>query len=802
MKVAKVVVDVAVSAIDSLFDYEIPKQLQQVVKPGVRVIIPFGPRKVMGFVIEVTDFSHFDKLKKIDSVMDYEPVLTRELLDLSKWLQQETLCFRVSALQAMLPAVFKAKYEKEVWLITEEDQLPFEWQMFTQGREVFPFEELESAGIKAKEISKFVEEQLIEIKYVVKGKNKVKTDTYVERMVEEVKLIEQLDELGKQAKKQRNVIEYLLDHDKPLRLKELMQHVDVTRAPIKSLEKKGLIKLVQKEIYRDPHQANHELTKPLPLTSEQQNVINPVIDQINQIKHEMFLLHGVTGSGKTEVYLQSIDRVLQDDKEAIVLVPEIALTPQMVTRFKSRFGDDVAVLHSGLSTGEKYDEWRKIHRKEVKVVVGARSAIFAPFENIGIIIIDEEHETTYKQEDYPKYHAREVAKYRGKYHQCPVILGSATPTLESYARAQKGVYQLLELTERVNEQALPDMKIIDMRKELEKGNRTMFSDALVEKINDRIKRKEQVVLMLNRRGYSTFVMCRECGETVQCQHCDISMTYHRTNHKLKCHYCNEEQAMPNQCPECESEAIRFFGTGTQKVEEALKEHFEQARIIRMDVDTTSRKGAHERLLKKFGNQEADILLGTQMIAKGLDFENVTLVGVIAADAILHLPDFRASEKSFQLLTQVSGRAGRHELPGEVIVQTYTPEHYTVKLAAQYDFEGFFKREMQVRKRFLYPPYYFLVLINISHENHVKAVEVSQKIANLLSEQLGETVQLMGPSPSPMLRIKDRFRYQLMIKYKSRTDVDKPLENVLNTFQKEINREDLQLTVDFEPYYFM
>ncbi|MDV2582591.1 primosomal protein N' [Alkalibacillus haloalkaliphilus] len=802
MKVAKVVVDVPVSSIDSLFDYEIPDELLSVVKPGVRVVVPFGPRKIMGFVIDITGSSEFEKLKPIHTVMDYAPVLTPELLNLSKWLQEETLCFRVSALQAMLPAVFKAKYEKEVWLLADESELPFEWQIITQGREVFPFNELEESGIKASQISSLVSEGLIEIKYVVKGKNRVKKDTYIEIALEQVKAIEVIEGLGKQAKKQKQVLEYLIDTNGEIRLKQLMDDLGVTRAPIKTLEDKGIIRLVQKEVYRDPHANNNERTKPLPLTEQQQQVIEPVLSRIDENKHEMFLLHGVTGSGKTEVYLQSIDRVLQEGKEAIVLVPEISLTPQMVERFKSRFGDDVAVLHSGLSTGEKYDEWRKIHRKEVKVVVGARSAVFAPFEKLGIIIIDEEHETTYKQEDYPKYHAREVAKYRGQYHKCPVILGSATPTLESYARAQKGVYQLLELSERVNEQALPHMEIVDMRKELEKGNRTMFSDNLVEKINDRIKRGEQVVLMLNRRGYSTFVMCRECGETVQCEHCDISMTYHRTNHKLKCHYCSDEKPMPNQCPKCESEAIRFFGTGTQKVEEALQQQFEHARIIRMDVDTTSRKGAHERLLKKFGNQEADILLGTQMIAKGLDFENVTLVGVIAADAILHLPDFRAAEKSFQLLTQVSGRAGRHELPGEVVVQTYTPEHYTVELAAQYDYESFFNREMQIRRRFAYPPYYFLVLINISHENHVKVVDASQRIANMLSQRLGESALLMGPSPSPMLRIKDRFRYQCMIKYKSRQDVDEPLEHVLNSFQKEMNKEELQLTVDFEPYYFM
>ncbi|WP_277673385.1 primosomal protein N' [Piscibacillus halophilus] len=803
MRVAKVVVDVAASPIDSALDYEIPVHLIDIIQPGIRVIVPLGPRKVMGFVVGLTDDSDFDRLKPIQEVMDYTPILTNELLELSTWLQKETLCFRISALQAMLPAVFKASYDKEVWLLDEFDSLPESLREISQGREVFPFSDIESSTISDQQVKKFIKDQLIDIKYVVKGKNRVKTFTAVEKAVDEVKLMEELETMSAQAKKQREVLAYILDRNDPVFIKDLTKELNTTRGPVDALVDKGLLKLVKKEVYRDPFEAkSHSTTKPLELTTFQRKAIEPIWESINESFYRTFLLHGVTGSGKTEIYLQSIQRVLDLGKEAIVLVPEIALTPQMVSRFKARFGSDVAVLHSGLSQGEKYDEWRKIHRKEVRVVVGARSAIFAPFENIGIIIIDEEHEQTYKQEDYPKYHAREVAKQRAQYHSCPVVLGSATPTLESYARALKGVYHLLELTERVNEQAMPEVEIVDMRQELMQGNRAMFSNTLTDKINERLERQEQVVLMLNRRGYSTFVMCRECGETVKCDHCDISMTYHRHQHKLKCHYCNDERPMPNICPNCESDAIRFFGTGTQKVEEALNIHFPEARVIRMDVDTTSRKGAHERLLQKFGNHEADILLGTQMIAKGLDFKNVTLVGVIAADSMLHLPDFRASEKTFQLLTQVSGRAGRHELPGEVVIQTYSPEHYSVEYASQYDYESFFNKEMQVRKQFQYPPYFYLALINISHDNHVEAVQVANEVANIISKNTTGNCQLMGPSPSPMLRIKDRYRYQCMLKYKRRENVEEALQEVLKHFQKQINQQQLQLTIDFEPYHFM
>ncbi|CKF57162.1 primosome assembly protein PriA [Streptococcus pneumoniae] len=493
--------------------------------------------------------------------------------------------------------------------------------------------------------------------------------------------------------------------------------------------------------------------------------------------------------------------MLEKGKEAIVLVPEIALTPQMVDRFKGRFGSQVAVLHSALSVGEKYDEWRKILRKEVKVVVGARSAVFAPFENLGIIIIDEEHESSYKQEDNPRYHARDVAVWRGQYHKCPIVLGSATPTLESFARAKKGVYELLTMEKRMNEQALPTVEIVDMREELRDGNRSMFSKALHEKIADRLEKKEQMVLFLNRRGHSTFVMCRDCGYVVQCPHCDISLTYHKMNHRLKCHYCSYEENMPTACPACQSTYIRFFGTGTQKVEEEITKLFPEARVIRMDVDTTSRKGMHEKLLKAFGEEKADILLGTQMIAKGLDFPKVTLVGVLTADTMLHLPDFRASEKTYQLLTQVSGRAGRHELPGEVIIQTYTPEHYSIELAKNQQYDVFFDQEMQMRRTRQYPPYYYVVLVTVSHPELLKAVQVTEKIALYLRTHCSQQTMVLGPVASAIPRIKDRYRYQCMIKYKREPNLKNVLKMVNEHYQAEMQKE-LQISIDFNPTMLM
>ena len=616
-------------------------------------------------------------------------------------------------------------------------------------------------------------------------------------------LEEALLDLPKRAKKQREILEYFIHHTDPIEQRTFLQKLKTSSSTLQPLIDRGLIKKVPKQIYRNPYEdSDIKPTEALPLSPQQKNAIEPIWESVENKEHRVFLLHGVTGSGKTEVYLQAIERVLEKGQEAIVLVPEIALTPQMVHRFKGRFGKDVAVLHSGLSQGEKFDEWTKIQRKEVRVAVGARSAIFAPFENLGIIIIDEEHETSYKQDEQPKYHAREVAKFRGEYHQCPVILGSATPLLESYARAKKGVYTLLEMPHRMNKQAMPPVEIIDMRDELHAGNRTMFSRRLMEAIQDKMAKGEQIVLFLNRRGYSTFVMCRECGDTVKCPSCDISLTYHKATNELKCHYCNYRIPMVTECPTCQSQSVRYFGTGTQKVEESLLQLLPDAKIIRMDVDTTRRKGAHERLLRAFSEKKADILLGTQMIAKGLDFENVTLVGVLAIDTMLQLPDFRSSEKTFQLLTQVSGRAGRHHLPGEVIIQTYSPEHYSIDLASKYDYDQFFYKEMEMRRQFRYPPYYYLTLLNVSHPNEMKAYEVTKTITQLLRKHLSNQVTILGPTPSPIVRINNRYRYQCMIKYKNEPNQLAVIRKILNYYHDEMIKNDLMIQVDLEPYQLM
>jgi primosomal protein N' (replication factor Y) (superfamily II helicase) len=803
MNIASVIVDVPAMKIDRPFDYLIPEQWIGRIKPGMRVIVPFGPRKIQGFVVKLKEEAEVSKLKAIHEPMDLIPVLNRELLELGHWMTDKTLCFKISAFQSMLPAAMKAKYEKIFMLRSDLTFLPLDLQPYFERSGKLYWKTAEAENLLTL-LQKQVDNRNLEVVYNVKAKGKKKTVRKYYLAFDKAKIEEIKESLGN-AVKQREVLEYFagLEMGGGAVSKDIVESIGVSPSTLKTLVEKGLVIEKQEEIYRDPYEnRNFAQTKPFQLTSLQAQAIKPILHNVEENAFKTFLLYGVTGSGKTEIYLQSIQRVLEKGKEAIVLVPEISLTPQMVNRFKGRFGNEVAVMHSGLSVGEKYDEWRKIQRKEVKVVVGARSAIFAPFENIGIIIIDEEHETSYKQEENPRYHARDVAIYRGQYHQCPVILGSATPSLESFARSQKGVYQLLTMNKRMNAGEMPPVTIVDMREELRKGNRSMFSVDLFEKIQDRLEKKEQTVLFLNRRGHSSFVMCRDCGFVLQCPHCDISLTYHRFSNGMKCHYCGYEESVPKTCPECESEHIRYFGTGTQKVEEELTKLLPEARIIRMDVDTTSRKGSHEKLLKAFGDGKADILLGTQMIAKGLDFPNITLVGVLSADTMLHLPDFRAAEKTFQLLTQVSGRAGRHKLPGEVVIQTYTPEHYSVELAADQDYDRFYEREMMMRKMGSYPPFYYITLITVSHEDLLKLVNIAEKMTDFIKARLSPQTITLGPVASPIPRIKNRYRYQCLVKYKREPNLEATLKTLLEQYEKQYISEGLSISIDVNPYMMM
>jgi len=578
---------------------------------------------------------------------------------------------------------------------------------------------------------------------------------------------------------QKKILMYLINNGRLL--------VKSVSSSINTLINKGIIKYEYEEVHRYKVNATGKY-KIVTLNKLQENVVNSVLLD----KHDTYLLYGVTGSGKTEVYMELIDRVLKKGKTAIMLVPEISLTPQIVDRFVTRFGNDVAIIHSGLSDTERYDEYRKIQEGSVRIVIGARSAIFAPLNNLGILIIDEEHTATYKQDNHPRYHARDVAIMRGKYNNCPVLFGSATPSLESFARAQKGVYKLLTLNKRAGNGKLPNVNIVDMKNEIKKGN-FILSKCLIDKINDRLSRNEQIILLLNRRGYSSILTCRDCGSVIKCPNCDISLTYHKTSNSNRCHYCNYSIKNIRVCPECSSDNIKDYGLGTEKLEEELNKMF-NANIVRMDMDTTSKRGMHEKIINDFGNHKYDILVGTQMIAKGLDFPLVTLVGVINADSSLNVPDFRSAENTFQLLSQVSGRAGRSDLSGEVVIQTYNPDHYSIKHAKNHDYISFYNEEMDNRKNLNYSPYFYITLVNIASKDYDTGFSEANKIGDYLRKNLSEGTRVLGPSMANIFKINNVYHYQCIIKYKYDDKLNKVLRDIDNIY-KVNNKVDVSIDVD-------
>ncbi|KRM88250.1 primosomal replication protein n [Lacticaseibacillus thailandensis DSM 22698 = JCM 13996] len=760
--VAKVVVDVPTMQTNQPYDYAIPADMVDQAVPGVRVVVSFGKgtREVMGVIVATTDQQDFDgELKPVLRVLDDHPILDAELLALSRWLADDTFAFWITCLQAMLPSALHADTK---WLANGAKTVGSRGHVATED---------------------FIVPLLAPDEYTTLAEQQRRNAT------RRIKLLTAL-------------AQWAASHDEP-RLHAVVGPDSFDRATVTAGAKQGWLRIESREFYRRPYaQLDAQArTQPLTPTPQQQRALDALIPAITAEQDRTFLLEGVTGSGKTEVYLQAIAATLARGRNALMLIPEIALTPQMVRNVKGRFGADVAVLHSALSDGERFDEWRRIERGEARVVVGARSAAFAPLTNIGLLIMDEEHETSYKQDDAPRYHARDVLQWRGAYNHAPVLLGSATPSLESRARAAKGVYTYLLMPERANQRPLPPVQVVDMRSAQLDSASGDFSTVLLNALRTRLDRHEQSVLMLNRRGFSSFVMCRECGYVAKCPNCDISLTLHLDSHTLRCHYCGHEEAVPTVCPSCGSRRIRYYGTGTEKVEQTLHQILPEARVLRMDVDTTRRKGGHAKILKAFGQHQADILLGTQMIAKGLDFPDVTLVGVINADTSLGLPDFRASERTFQLLTQVSGRAGRADKAGAVIVQTYNPDHYAIQLARHHDYERFFVTEMGIRHRSGYPPYYFTFKLTVSHPEDRLAAKAIYQLAAELKQSLSDQAVMLGPTRGAIARLKRRYYYQIVIKYKKEPQLHETLERLLTTTQVG-SRNVFQIAFDREPLSFV
>lgn len=790
---ASVIVDVPSKSVNQVFDYKIPEGMQDLIKVGHRVLVPFGRRTIQGYVMNIKGTADFDpaRIKPIARTLDIEPVLTEEMIVIAKYLAEYYVDQYISVIETILPAALKANYKKIIRLADEDGEAVDALAATGLSGDI------ETSRLTAEQLSilrpHFKSGALIE-EAVISQHTRKKTALGV------YSLKHPEPNLGR-AKKQIELLERIDMSSEPLLVRDL-QEDGYSNGMVNTLYKKGLIDKVDVEIERDPYSGRiFEYDKPKILNEEQQYAYQEITQSMDDKSAETFLLHGITGSGKTEVYLQVIQKALEEGQTAIMLVPEIALTPQMVNRFKMRFGDDVAVLHSGLSPGEKYDEWRKIKERRARVSVGARSSVFAPFENVGAIIIDEEHETTYKQSDRPMYHAAEVAKFRSRRHRCPLILGTATPSLETYARSEKGVYRRLELTERAGTKILPEIHIVDMSEQHREGITSIISKPLHDGIVDRIEKGEQTVLLLNRRGYSNFQICQSCGHVPMCPNCDISLTYHKSNSSLLCHYCGYEAGVKRQCDNCSSEDVTFRGTGTEKVEEILRDMF-GTEVVRMDNDTTRRKGMHEKLLDHFEKDEIPILLGTQMIAKGLDYPKVTLVGVLNADTMLNLPDFRANEKTFQLLTQVSGRAGRHELSGEVIFQTYNPTHYAIELATHNDYRSFYEKEMAFRRMARYSPFYFHVLFTISSEDVRKCLGATSHIHETLAGAMSEQSIIVGPSPSPIERINRQHRFQILLKYKREPALLELLNKLDEEYHEKYKKEGISLKIDVNPLVIM
>ena len=734
--VAEIIINSSVKNLNKTFDYEIPKNLD--VKIGSRVFVPFGSKKELeeGIVVGIKEKSEF-KIKEIASLQEEQ--INDDYIELDKWMSHRYFCNVADCLRLMLPP-----------------------------------------GRTTKNISNRINDKKIMTISIAKSKEEIENDI-------KNKIIK--------TERQKNVLEFVMNNNDST-MQDIELFTDATNAIVNTLVKKGYLKKALKKVERNPfiHKSNVK-TVDLELNEEQALAYEKIKESGE------YLLYGVTGSGKTEVYLQLIEKMLAKGKSSIMLVPEISLTPQTVNRFTSRFGEEqIAVLHSKLSAGERYDQWNKIKEGKAKIIIGARSAIFAPAVSLGLIVIDEEHDESYSSETMPRYDAISVAEFLAKRLNIPLVLGSATPSMRSFYKANRGEIELLKLTKRANNSKLPEVEIIDLRQELANGNKSMLSRRLKEEIENNLKTGKQTILFLNRRGFSTFVMCRECGYTVKCKRCDITLTYHKQEHKLKCHYCGYEEKEVRICPECGSDNIRYFGAGTQKLEEEILEIFPEATTIRMDVDTVSKKNSHEEILKKFKDENINILIGTQMVVKGHHFPNVTLVGVIAADGNLNIGDFRASEKTFQTLTQVAGRAGRGEYEGRVIIQTYNPENYAIEYSRTQNYDMFFETEIDVRKQLKYPPFCDIIVIDMSSKNNNELLNISKKLHTYLKKRVIDEkfgVLLYSPVPSPIEKIKDRHRMRIIIKCKYDERINALLNDMLEMFYR-IKNQSTRVSVQLNP----
>ena len=803
--IANIIVSINNSNVDKPFSYIVPAEFSERALPGMRVIVPFGrsDKPVEGFIVDIVDGENLDidKLKTIIRFPDKKPLCSEDLMLLAKWMQDKYYATLTECIKCILPTGISIKTETvyflnpviEVGLSEIEEKIAdYAIRNAPVSKEGF----LAVSGVSSKNIDSLIRKRILIKENLTHSKDYIIYERHValEERLENVKLPS-----GKT--KQGQVVKYLQIHGRTP-VKKLKEDLQITDSPINSLVQKAIAAYENVEIrresalgekFREAVNSAH-----LNLTNEQTAVLSTILEIAPQKEKKPILLHGVTGSGKTEIYLRAIEEALKNGKDAIVLVPEISLTPQTVGRFKDRFGERVGVTHSRLSIGERYDIWKNAAEGKISIMIGPRSALFAPFRNLGIIIIDEEHEHTYKSDTTPKYDARITAIKRASLTDAFVIMGSATPSIEAYYKALKGDYILTKMKNRVN-MSMPEIDIIDMRRELEEGNRSMFSRELLEGIEDNLNKNLQTILFLNRRGHSTFVSCRQCGFVVKCEDCSINFTYHHYNESLICHYCAAKAPVPKNCPQCGSKYIRYFGVGTQKVEDELNKLFPAAKVLRMDMDSTRQKGGHENILSDFKNGGGQILVGTQMIAKGLDFPKVTLVGVVAADLSLHMGDYRSAENTFQLLTQVSGRSGRADYSGKVIIQTYNPEHYALIYAKTGDYDSFYEHEIALRRQMDYPPYSHIFEILATGESEKKLILVLQGLCDILYvSNFDKAFELIGPSPALISKIRNRYRWRLIVKGACEDKLKDFVLHAVDKLKKTENITDINISLTLDP----
>ncbi len=743
--IAEVIIDLKNKQVNRSFDYIIPSYLNEIIKIGTRVKVSFGNQTRTGFVINIKDHTDSKReLKEIIDTIDVKRVLNEEFVNIAKYIAENNFAFYATALETMIPTALKIKYQKVVRVI-DKSKLNDELKEIFKSRSELIIDNLslDKRELVYKNIDN--ENLLLDTK-ISKNRN--------EKYEEIIHFID--NGITPKTPKQRGLYSYLEELNEDIELNSLIEDSGYSKLIIKSLEELGCISIYKREIEDSVSDTKIDYKK-VNLNSKQRDVL----DKIKLNNYDTYLLHGVTGSGKTEVYMRIIEKCLNLDKGAIMLVPEISLTPQITSLFKARFGNLIAILHSRLSIKDKYDEWKRIINNEVKIVVGARSAIFAPINNLGIIIIDECHESSYKQMNNPKYDAKEIASLRCKHFNAPLLLGSATPDVCDYYYALNGEYKLLVLPDRANGKKLPDAKIVDMREELKSGNNKVFSRELHNEIINTYNKNEQSILFLNRRGYSSFVMCRSCGEAIKCPHCDASLTYHKRTNTLTCHYCGYKINNPSICPNCGSDRIRFVGNGTEKILEEANRILPEARALRVDLDTVSKMSDYEMAYQTFKNHDADILIGTQMITKGLDFEDVTLVGVLNADIALQYPSFDATMTAFNLIEQVSGRCGRAKKDGNIIIQTYSPDNFVIKAASKHDYESFYNFEIERRRLQMLPPFSSMVELMIESKDASIAFEEAKKIVKRF-KGLANLSKILGPAEAPLFKKNDIFRFVITI----------------------------------------